>query len=57
MCGFGVQEKIESEAREMIFTEGCIKSIRRWVESNLYWVGGIALGVAFLQLLGNSFNK
>ena len=52
MCGFDVQEKSLSEVRERIYTEGCLKSIRMWVESNLYWVGGIALGVAFVQLLG-----
>lgn len=51
MCGFDVQEKSLSEVRERIYTEGCLKSIRMWVESNLYWVGGIALGVAFVQLL------
>ena len=52
MCGFDVQEKSLSEVRERIYTEGCLKSIRMYVESNLYWVGGIALGVAFVQLLG-----
>jgi len=51
MCGFDVQEKSLSEVRERIYTEGCLKSIRMYVESNLYWVGGIALGVAFVQLL------
>ena len=57
MCGFDVQEKSLSEVRERIYTEGCLKSIRMYVESNLYWVGGIALGVAFVQLLGGQERK
>ena len=52
MCGFDVQEKSDSEVRERIYTEGCLLRINQWVQSNLYWVGGIALGVAFVQLLG-----
>ena len=52
MCGFDVQDKPEAEVRERIYTEGCLIRINQWVQSNLYWVGGIALGVAFVQLLG-----
>jgi hypothetical protein len=56
MCGFGVQEKDmkETELLSKIYTRGCIPSIQGYVESNLYYVGGIALGVAFAQLLGKS---
>ena len=52
MCGFGVQEMPASEVITKVYTRGCIPSIQNYVESNLYIVGGIALGVAFAQLLG-----
>ncbi len=35
-----------------IHTQGCIPKLQQYVESNLYTVGGIALGVALAQLLG-----
>jgi len=43
-----------------IFTQGCIPSLKSYVESNLYTIGGIAIGVALVQLLGKqtfSSNK
>ena len=35
-----------------IFTQGCIPKLQGYFEQNLYTVGGIALGVALAQLLG-----
>ena len=35
-----------------IFTQGCIPSLKALVEGNLYMIGGIAIGVALVQLLG-----
>ncbi len=35
-----------------IYTQGCIPRIQSFVEQNLYVVGGIALGIAVAQLLG-----
>ena len=35
-----------------IYTQGCIPSLRAYVESNLYTIAGIAIGVALAQLLG-----
>ncbi len=55
MCGFGVQEMKESELITKVYTRGCIPAIQGYVESNLYYVGGIALVVAFAQLLGEPF--
>ena len=37
-----------------IFTQGCIPKLQGYFEQNLYTVGGIALGVALAQLLGES---
>ena len=35
-----------------IYMTGCIPKLRQFFEQNLYTVGGIALGVALAQLLG-----
>ncbi|XP_069762817.1 CD63 antigen isoform X2 [Narcine bancroftii] len=38
-----------------IYVEGCIKSIRSWLEENILIVAGVALGIALFQLLGIIF--
>ena len=40
-----------SEVVGKIYTKGCVDTIKGWVEANLLTVGGVALGVAALQLL------
>jgi tetraspanin-33 len=51
MCGFQVQEmkEVEDVVRK-INTTGCIPAIQAIIQSNLYPVGGIAIGIALSQL-------
>lgn len=52
MCGFGVQEMVKTDLISKIYTQGCLQRIQAMAEQNLYVVGGVALGIAVVQLLG-----
>ncbi|XP_076861450.1 tetraspanin-33 [Brachyhypopomus gauderio] len=52
MCGHGMQELDYSQAGEFINTNGCIDKLVNWIHSNLFVLGGIALGLAIPQLVG-----
>ncbi|KAF6733863.1 Tetraspanin-33 [Oryzias melastigma] len=46
MCGQGMQELTYIRAGEHIYTDGCIDKLANWIHSNLFIIGGIALGLA-----------
>ncbi|XP_075886336.1 tetraspanin-33 isoform X1 [Nelusetta ayraudi] len=52
MCGRGMQELQHTEAGEHIHANGCIDQLVNWIHSNLFLLGGIALGLAIPQLVG-----
>lgn len=52
MCGQGMQLLDYLEAGEHIHTNGCIDKLVNWIHSNLFILGGIALGLAIPQLVG-----
>ncbi|XP_063164297.1 tetraspanin-33 [Candoia aspera] len=52
MCGQGMQTLSYLEASEFIHINGCIDSLVDWMHSNLFIVGGVALGLAVPQLIG-----
>lgn len=52
MCGQGIQELDYLAAGELIYTNGCIDKLVDWIHSNLFILGGIALGLAIPQLVG-----
>lgn len=52
MCGHGMQKKDYLSAGEFINTNGCIDKVVNWIHSNLFLLGGIALGLAIPQLVG-----
>ncbi|XP_037616231.1 tetraspanin-33 [Sebastes umbrosus] len=52
MCGKGMQAFEYSEAGDHIHTNGCIDKLVNWIHSNLFLLGGIALGLAIPQLVG-----
>ncbi|KAL0963059.1 hypothetical protein UPYG_G00349170 [Umbra pygmaea] len=51
-CGHGMQKLDTKEASEFIHTDGCIDKFVNWIHSNLFLLGGIALGLAIPQLVG-----
>lgn len=50
MCGQGMQELEYSEAGDYIHTNGCIDTVVNWIHSNMFLLGGIALGLAIPQV-------
>nr|DBA31448.1 TPA: hypothetical protein GDO54_007296 [Pyxicephalus adspersus] len=52
MCGHGMQALDYLEAGEYIYTNGCIDRLVNWLHSNLFLLGGVALGLAIPQLVG-----
>uniref|UniRef100_A0A3B5B0U1 Tetraspanin n=1 Tax=Stegastes partitus TaxID=144197 RepID=A0A3B5B0U1_9TELE len=52
MCGQGMQELEYVQAGNHIHTNGCIDKLVNWIHSNLFLLGGIALGLAIPQLVG-----
>lgn len=50
MCGQGMQELEYTVAGEQIYTNGCIDKLVNWIHSNLFLLGGIALGLAIPQV-------
>ncbi|CAN9508206.1 unnamed protein product [Ophioblennius macclurei] len=52
MCGQGMQDVEYAEAGSRIHTNGCIDILVNWIHSNLFLLGGIALGLAIPQLVG-----
>ncbi|XP_026089920.1 tetraspanin-33-like [Carassius auratus] len=52
MCGHRMQQLEYLEASAFINTNGCIDKLVNWIHSNLFLLGGIALGLAIPQLVG-----
>ncbi|KAM9311200.1 tetraspanin-33 [Gastrophryne carolinensis] len=52
MCGYGMQALDYLEAGDFIHTNGCIDKLVNWLHSNLFLLGGVALGLAIPQLVG-----
>lgn len=50
MCGQGMQELDYLKAGNDIYTNGCIDKIVNWIHSNLFILGGIAMGLAIPQV-------
>ncbi|XP_029901968.1 tetraspanin-33 [Myripristis murdjan] len=52
MCGHNIQQETYPNAGKVIHTNGCIDKLVNWIHSNLFMLGGIALGLAIPQLVG-----
>ncbi|KAK2149936.1 hypothetical protein LSH36_430g01018 [Paralvinella palmiformis] len=35
-----------------IYTKGCLQQLSKWVEGNIYLIGGVGIGLAFVQIVG-----
>uniref|UniRef100_H3CQ60 Tetraspanin n=2 Tax=Tetraodon nigroviridis TaxID=99883 RepID=H3CQ60_TETNG len=51
-CGQGMQLLEYTEAAASIHTNGCIDKLVNWIHSNMFLLGGIAMGLAIPQLVG-----
>lgn len=50
MCGQSVQDPGYNEPGAQIYTSGCIDKLVDWIHSNLFLLGGIAIGLAIPQV-------
>lgn len=41
---------LQSEAKDKVWTTGCIDALKSWINRNLYIVASSALGIALMQL-------
>uniref|UniRef100_A0A5S6QBF8 Tetraspanin n=1 Tax=Trichuris muris TaxID=70415 RepID=A0A5S6QBF8_TRIMR len=51
-CSRDFKEMSPEETAEYIYTEGCIDGLKDWVVNNVAVVGGVACGVAVVQMVG-----
>lgn len=49
-CGQGMQMLQYTEAADYIYTNGCIDKLVSWIHSNMFLLGGIAMGLAIPQV-------
>jgi len=57
-CGYDVRKvTYKGDPGKIINTQGCLASGEQWLEHNLITVAGIAVGIAFLQILGICFAQ
>ncbi|XP_021419208.2 tetraspanin-33 [Oncorhynchus mykiss] len=50
MCGYEVQSMEPSSAGRSVYTNGCLDKVLWWGKQNLFLVGGITVGLLFLEL-------
>ena len=51
-CGRGLAIQTKDQVKDKIWTEGCLQKTEDNIESNIAIVGGAAIGVAVVQLIG-----
>jgi len=51
MCGNDMTDKTEEEAKKKIYTTGCVDKVKDDVKSDIAIVGGVAIGIAVVQLI------
>jgi len=56
-CGYGVRAPDYPDYTKKIYDQGCLQAGEVWVERNLLVVAGVAVSVAFLQILGICFAQ
>ncbi|MEE6513696.1 hypothetical protein FKM82_021468 [Ascaphus truei] len=49
MCGYETQNRKYWEAQDLIYLDGCLNKIVSWGRGNLLLLGGLALGLIFLE--------
>ncbi|XP_035268913.1 tetraspanin-33 isoform X2 [Anguilla anguilla] len=50
MCGYEMQTLDEASAAKIIYTTGCLEKIVLWGKQNLYFIGGMAVGLLGLEV-------
>ncbi|XP_077992662.1 tetraspanin-33-like [Glandiceps talaboti] len=51
-CGYDTTDKPAAAVSDQIYVTGCIDKLVSYVNSNVYLIGGLAIGVAIIQVIG-----
>nr|XP_058970378.1 tetraspanin-17-like [Pocillopora verrucosa] len=56
-CGYKIRKPTytDTERSKVIYIKGCIAAVRDWFKENLIIIGGIAVGLALVQIMGICF--
>lgn len=55
-CGYNIRRSSMSATRNrVIYTRGCIDGVTDWFKENMIIIGGVAVGVALMQIMGICF--
>ncbi|EDO38288.1 predicted protein [Nematostella vectensis] len=56
-CGYGIRKSgtPTSDQSKIIFIGGCVNAVKDWFKSNMIIIGGAAVGIALLQIMGICF--
>ncbi|XP_031567261.1 tetraspanin-17-like [Actinia tenebrosa] len=55
-CGYKIRlEKSTSKRGQVIYTTVCVEAVKTWFKENMIIIGGAAVGVALLQIMGICF--
>ncbi|XP_041368657.1 tetraspanin-33-like isoform X2 [Gigantopelta aegis] len=58
LCGAGVLKKSDpNEVSDKIYTNGCLRGLQVWLDSNIWTFGGIILGILLPQILLVGFAR
>lgn len=49
-CGFGIRKYDEIEAKDVVYTDGCIIFLKFWINDHLKVIGAIGFAFAIIQL-------
>jgi len=41
---------LHNDPKDKVWTQGCIESLKSWINRNLYIVAGFAVGIALMQV-------
>ncbi|KAJ7391636.1 Tetraspanin-5 [Desmophyllum pertusum] len=56
-CGYNIRKPLhtETDRNVVIYTRGCIDAVKEWFKENMIVLGGIAVGLALMQIMGICF--
>ncbi|XP_078487835.1 tetraspanin-33-like isoform X2 [Ciona intestinalis] len=56
-CGFGVLKQQELEAKETIYTTGCIHAITEWIHQHLFLLAALGIAMVVPQIVGICISR
>jgi CD63 antigen len=51
-CLEGAGDCTSSPGRDNVYQDGCMMKFTAWIEDNIFIIGGVGIGLAFVQIMG-----